>query len=494
MAAFKLTATKVERHRPVKADETLTDGNGLYLRFRRGQAGGLSRMWMYTYKVGTRSSYVTLGEHNGSLSDFDIELYHLPSGTRLTLETARRIAAELTDWRKRGIDPKGFRQSEEARQEETQAALAQQIAADEAKQAEERKNVQDLFDSWIADGVRRKDGNAELKRQFEASVLPRIGSIPVKDLTEHDLRAVLRALVERGVNRSAVIARNNLTQMFAWGRKRQPWRKLLVEGDPMELIEIEKIVAPDYDMATFRDRVLSDAEITELHDILLRRQAEYDAAPNKRVVPQPLEPMTQCAIWIMLSTLTRVGETSMARWEHVNLEAGEWFIPKANVKGNFSDLTIYFSAFTLEQFKRLDTLTGHTAWCFPSRNEDSHIDVKSFTKQIGDRQSMFRRNKDGTPRAPLKNRVHDNTLMLAGGATGPWTSHDLRRTGATIMQRLGVTLEVIDRCQNHVLGGSKVRRHYLHHDYANEKREAWSLLGKYLSTLIHIKVPKTSSY
>jgi hypothetical protein len=45
------------------------------------------------------------------------------------------------------------------------------------------------------------------------------------------------------------------------------------------------------------------------------------------------------------------------------------------------------------------------------------------------------------------------------------------------MQSLGVSLEIIDRCQNHVLPGSKVRRHYLHHDYADEKREAWRLLG-----------------
>lgn len=52
------------------------------------------------------------------------------------------------------------------------------------------------------------------------------------------------------------------------------------------------------------------------------------------------------------------------------------------------------------------------------------------------------------------------------------------------MQRLGVTMEVIDRCQNHVLGGSKVRRHYLHHDYANEKQEAWRRLGEHLFKLM----------
>jgi hypothetical protein len=46
-----------------------------------------------------------------------------------------------------------------------------------------------------------------------------------------------------------------------------------------------------------------------------------------------------------------------------------------------------------------------------------------------------------------------------------------------MMQALGVSLDTIDRCQNHVIFGSKVRRHYLRHDYANEKREAWLKLG-----------------
>jgi hypothetical protein len=53
-----------------------------------------------------------------------------------------------------------------------------------------------------------------------------------------------------------------------------------------------------------------------------------------------------------------------------------------------------------------------------------------------------------------------------------------------MMQELGVTLEIIDRCQNHLMGGSKVRRHYLHHDYAKEKTEAWNMLGQKLTGIL----------
>ena len=39
-----------------------------------------------------------------------------------------------------------------------------------------------------------------------------------------------------------------------------------------------------------------------------------------------------------------------------------------------------------------------------------------------------------------------------------------------MMQALGVMPDVIYRCQNHVLAGSRVRRHYLKHDYADETK------------------------
>ena len=53
-----------------------------------------------------------------------------------------------------------------------------------------------------------------------------------------------------------------------------------------------------------------------------------------------------------------------------------------------------------------------------------------------------------------------------------------------MMQQLGVPLDLIDRCQNHVMAGSRVRRAYLHHDYAAEKRDAWERLGGRLDILL----------
>lgn len=463
----KITAQQVAALKPRDKPYKQNVDTGLQLRIA---VNGV-KTWIVQYVVGGRQRELRLSRPYG-ISTTD---------GALSLADARAEAARVRTLAREGIDVQVQKEEERLAREKAAADAAVEHQRSLATAATDGLTISDMFEAWITDGVRRKDGNEQLKRMFKVDVLPAIGAIAVKDVTEHHLRAVLRTMVERGVNRSAVMVRNSLTQMFAWARKRQPWRKLLVEGDPMELIEIEKIVAPEYDMDNYRDRVLAPEEIRELRDLLVRMQEQYDAAPNKRLADQPLEKTTQRGIWIMLSTLCRVGEMTMARWEHVNLAAGEWFLPKANVKDNVADLTVYLSPFALEQFVELHAITGHTEWCFPNRGATSHLDVKSISKQLGDRQVMFKKAKDGSPRV-LKNRRNDNTLVLAGGANGEWTPHDLRRTGATMMQQLGVSLDIIDRCQNHVLPGSKVRRHYMHHDYAEEKRAAWAALGERLAS------------
>lgn len=467
----KLTVRGIENAKPKDKPYKLMDGDGLQLRI----ATDGDKTWLVRYAIG------------GTERQYRLAKRYRDSGGAgfFSLQDARNEASMIRSLAREGVDYQVKLEQDQEAERQMRQAEAQRLSAQAEIEKAENLTVQNLFDAWLADGVRRKDGNAELQRSFKADVLPSIGNKTVKDLSEHDLRGVLRAMVNRGVNRAAVVMRNNLTQMFAWAEKRQPWRKLLVNGDPMDLIEIEKIVSPTYDMNNQRDRILSPPEIKELSDIFSRMQVEYDNAANRRIATQPVEQVVQCGMWIMLATLCRVGEMSMARWEHVDFSAQKWFIPKENVKGNLEDLDVFLSSFALEQFHRLHDQTGHTEWCFPARNKEGHVCVKSMSKQIGDRQSMFKKGVDGKPRQPMKNRRHDNTLVLGDGENGAWTPHDLRRTGATLMQSLGVSLEIIDRCQNHVLPGSKVRRHYLLHDYADEKREAWRVLGIRLSAFLN---------
>jgi hypothetical protein len=77
--------------------------------------------------------------------------------------------------------------------------------------------------------------------------------------------------------------------------------------------------------------------------------------------------------------------------------------------------------------------------------------------------------------AKLKMRL-DSYDAAAGEGLAPWRLHDLRRSAATHMVRLGVSVEVVGRVLNHAVRGLTARVYALH-SYGPEKRQAldaWS--------------------
>lgn len=440
--------------------DSLADGDGLVGTVRVGDNDVVTVHWRYAFKRDGRVAW-----------------HYCGTWPMTSLEAVRAARDEARGTLKRRVDPNVKREADRiAERERLEAA----IASDAQRRAED-VTVEQMVRAWLRTGVLRKDGNAELRRVFEKDVLPRIGSKAVRTTTEEDLRQVLAAVVARGANRLAVTLSRDIRQVFSWAEKRQPWRRLLLDGNPAELVRIETVVAQDYDLSNVRSRVLSADEVRELRDIFERMAIAYDRAPDKRTAVRPVQRESQCALWISLATTCRIGELLMAEWQHVDLDAGTWSIPKANTKGTrgkTQDQLVFLSNFARSQFKALYAMTGHTRWCFPSRDGEAHIDVKTVTKQVGDRQHRFKDRKT------LKGRRNDNSLVLARGSNGEWTPHDLRRTAATMMQALGVSPDVIDRCQNHVLAGSRVRRHYLTHEYNDEKREAWRKLGAEIERIL----------
>ena len=72
-------------------------------------------------------------------------------------------------------------------------------------------------------------------------------------------------------------------------------------------------------------------------------------------------------------------------------------------------------------------------------------------------------------------------LDTASGVTG-WRIHDLRRTVATGMQKLGVTLQVVEAVLGHTSGSrGGIVGVYQRHDYADEKRAALEAWGVHVS-------------
>lgn len=394
-----------------------------------------------------------------------------------SLTEIRKERNEARDLVAKGINPN---ENKRVKKAELKAELAAQLEeADQQKS--EALTLLDLAQEWLRDGVARKDGNAELRRKFAKDLYPVVGSKIISTVSDHDLRSVVRSVMARGATRQAISLYSDIVQMFGWAQKRQPWRVLLVDGNPAELVEINKLIPSDYQEE--RTRILTSSELQELHQRFQKMTADYAALPagEKYDGIRPLKSESQLALWICLGTLCRIGELLQAEWKSVDLERHTWFIPSGNVKGSRrkkQDHHVFLSPFALHFFQDLNARTGHSQWCFPNKQDDGHVDVKVVSKQVGDRQARFKN------RIALSRRRHDDTLILAEGQNGDWTPHDLRRTGATMMQALGVSLDVIDRCQNHVLAGSRVRRHYLHHDYAEEKKRAWNLLGDRLSEVL----------
>lgn len=431
--------------------DTVSDGGGLVGEIR--YHGSISIHFRYKFRYENKLSWYYCGAY--------------PSNHIANIREERDKARQSV---KDGIDP---RASKKAGQIEAAASVIAIIETEKQNRASEL-TINDLFNVWIKDGVSRLNNNQYLTQTYKKYIAEKIGHIELRNLSEHDLRALLRQVISTGKTPTAIKIHSDISQMLRWAEQRQPWRKLLSDGNPSNLIEIEKLTPRDYD--PIRKRLLSETEITELNQIFKKMESNYDEAPNKRKTTQPIAKETQIAIWLCLSTLCRIGELLMTRWENVSFIDRTWFIPRLDTKGKISSLTVYLSDFSLRQFKLLYEITGHTFHAFPSRlKSEQHICVKSVSKQVGDRQTDF---KSHTGR--LKNRVSNNSLVLGNKE---WTPHDLRRSGATQMQKLKISRDVINLCQNHKIG-TKVDESYLLDDYSDEKREAWRVLGHWLDGIL----------
>ncbi|WP_246610394.1 tyrosine-type recombinase/integrase [Comamonas fluminis] len=446
--------------------DTLSDGGGLSGEVRVSMDGKVSVRFKYAYRAEGKVCWHQCGTWP------TIALAEI----RRTRDLARQQVSE-------GVNPTAAKESVKL---EKQRSIAASLAQAEAEKSE-RLTVDDLFSVWLEQGVNRADGNKELTRNYLQYIKPHLGHLELRCLTETHLRVLLKAVVTDGTVRKAQVMLLCIKQALKWGEKRKPWRALLLEGNPADLVSEDSITPADHQDE--RSRILSDDEIRELSQILRHSTQSYeDAKPGgKLTLQRPVKRETQIALWIALGTICRIGELLMSRWENVNLAKGTWFIPEEDVKGQRKkrqSQLVQLSPFVLRQFQLLRERTGDSEWCFPAVNTKNatknrgHVCIKSVSKQVGDRQVMF------MDRKPLKGRCHDNTLVLSKGQKGNWTVHDLRRTGATLMQGLGIKLDTIDRCQNHVLEGSKVRRHYLHHEYSDEKAEAWLKLGEKIEAIL----------
>ena len=446
------TVKEIEAAKPKPIEYKLTIDRGLYIRI----ASSGVKTWLIRYVVDGKQKQYRLPEPFGR------------SGKGfMSLVEAKAKNTEIQSLARNGID---F----QIQKEEKEAEKKLQADINRVKNL----TFNDLYDVWIIDGVKRVDGNEQLIRTFKLHILPSVGITPLKDLSYTHLTNLYKKIIASEKHRTAVVVSKSIVQILTWAEKRKPYRALLIDGNPALLADITPLLPNDY--TPERERCLSIDEIKRLQGVFVDTETNYTNAHAKYGTERPLKKEVQLAMWICLGTLCRIGELLRAEWKHVDFDKRMWQIPKENTKGakgKKQAQNVYLSNFTLKQFEQLQKLTGETKWLFPATNNEKHVCIKSASKQIGDRQAKFKKHAQ-----KMQHRAESNSLVLGDIE---WTPHDLRRTGATMMQELKITLDVIDRCQNHVLAGSKVRRHYLHYEYAAEKQDAWIKLGDRLQAILN---------
>jgi len=256
-----------------------------------------------------------------------------------------------------------------------------------------------------------------------------------------DIVKVLDDIIAGGAPFRANRALAAIKKLFAWSLDRG-----LIEINP-----IAGIKPPTKER--HRDRILRDDEI-----------GRFWSASDE--LGYPFGPLLQ----LLLLTAQRRGEVADMRWSQVDFERRIWTIPSEAAKNGrahevpLSDIALEVIR-GLPRFVRSDfvfTTTGRTP-------------ISGFGR--------MKRNLDAKM-----------------GVTG-WRLHDLRRTAASGMARLGTAPHVIEKVLNHVSGTiSGIAAVYNVHGYDREKRVAlqrWaSHLGPVLKTRSvehHAPYPETAA-
>jgi integrase len=187
--------------------------------------------------------------------------------------------------------------------------------------------------------------------------------------------------------------------------------------------------------------VLTDEELKQL----------WIALPNAL----PRSKATQQIIKLCLLTGQRVGEVSGMHRNELDLNARTWTVPATRSKNKFPH-EVPLSDLALAIIRE----TKGKEYLFPDMDKDGALTSNDVSKTIRRAQSRF--------------------------GLAKWTPHDLRRSLATGMQRLGISPIVI----GHVLSHRSVTKAgvtlgvYGHYDYAREKCEALDLWVAHLDGIV----------
>jgi integrase len=332
-------------------------------------------------------------------------------------------------------------------------------AAAKAAASQRPTTLRGVVDEYLHRGLEKKERAplyvTETRRGFDNHVLPRFGETELRAIRRGDIITMLDEIAETGTTRRAdggkkhavggPIAANRVLAavraLFNWAIRRG-----LIDTNPCALVERPGRETP-------RERVLDPDEICELWP-----QFEAQGYPFGRFFQ------------LTLVTGQRRSEVGDMRWDGVEIDAKTWTLGGDETKAKRGHV-IPLSDLAVRILKTLPSKTttlknGSTApspWVFTT---DGSSPISGFSKA----------------KRIVEDRIAEKRKQAGRDPIEPWGIHDLRRTAATEMGRLGVSEFIIARVLNHAARGvtGKVYNRY---EYLEEKRRALDLWGQYLDNL-----------
>nr|WP_281384777.1 site-specific integrase [Novosphingobium piscinae] len=197
-----------------------------------------------------------------------------------------------------------------------------------------------------------------------------------------------------------------------------------------------------------RDRVLTDDELAAVWSAAVDLRDPYGAFYR-----------------LLILTGQRREEVSGMTWAELDRATSTWTIPGPRAKNGKAHIVPLAPAVVAE-FDRLALAVQVAA-------KEKEPDARRWPKS----GPVLQTYKRVAIRSYSKAKAElDAAITKARGEAGPlspWRVHDLRRTLATGLQRLGVRFEVTEATLNHVSGSrAGIAGVYQRHDWREEKRDA----------------------
>jgi integrase len=298
-------------------------------------------------------------------------------------------------------------------------------------------SIEHIVEQFLERHVRRSNRPRpaqETERLLRQHVLPRWRGRMVREIARRDVLEILDRVVDSG----APIAAN---RVFAATRKLFNW---CVARDILAVSPCAGVKPPTAERA--RDRVLTDDELRLL----------WQAADKLGGTFGPL-------VKLLALTGQRRDEVARMRWKEVDIENRVWTLPPARTKNN----------------------QAHEV---PLSN--AALAVLQKVPRIKESPFVLTTNGGASPASGYsKNKRRLDALLPAD--IPAWRLHDLRRTCASGMARLGINLPVIEKVLNHASGSfAGIVGVYQRHSFADEKRQALETWGNFVAALVEGKPAK----